>query len=99
MFRLVDPNAPAARKREARDTPPALFANLGDRHIHLLQIPQRGNDVITHEVKFVSVVLLGIVKCRFGGRQCKDKPAVSRVDGVELQHVAEESAVSLGSLL
>ena len=44
------------------------------------------------------VVLFGRVHCNLGGRQREDQPAVTCIDRLVLQDVAEERAVSLGIL-
>ena len=98
MFPLVDADFAAARQREKGQTSPPLFTYFRDGDFSSLQIAQGRIDVVTHEEKFVLVIVLCIVKRCLGGRQGKDQPAVTGVDGWKLEDIPKKSPVGFGIL-
>jgi hypothetical protein len=69
-----------------RGTHDAFFLKRGDF----------GSYIVTHEIEFVFIVLFSGVKGSLGGRQSKDEPAASCIDGTEAEHIAEEGSIGLG---
>src|ERR1700737_4975474 len=94
MLRLVEPDLPAARQEDRRQTAPALLLHRTALHFLPLQRFHRRLEVVAHEVELVQVVLLGWMKRSFRSRQRKNEPAVTGVHRGKLENIAKESAVA-----
>src|ERR1700683_869118 len=108
MFRLVNTDSSAPRKREAGKFPPPLFAHFRNLHILRLEILQSRRNVIAHQGQLVPVLILRrwvlrsvalfrtdphFVKSRFRSRHRKNQPAPASIHERELQHIAKKRPV------
>src|SRR5437879_3338536 len=97
MFRLIEADLAATGKMHLRNGTPSCFLNFGAPNVLLCEGGHFGFQVFAHEVEFVgTTIFVGRVECGFCGRQGEDQPAVTRIDGLESENVAEEGAVCLG---
>src|ERR1700722_14428305 len=110
MFRLVNTDSSATRKREAGKFPPPLFAHFRNLHVLCLEILQSRRNVIAHQGQLVPVLILRrrvlrtvalyrtdphFVKSRFRSRHRKNQPAPASIHERELQHIAKKRPVRL----
>jgi hypothetical protein len=97
MFWLIKADLASAGKPHLRSGTPTCFLNRGALKVLFYEGGYLGFQVVAHEVEFVSTtIFVGRVECGFCGRQGKDQPAVTGIDGFEAEDVAEEFAVCLG---
>src|SRR5256712_13009618 len=59
-----------------------------------LQCRYLGLQIVTHEIDFAPVVLLGRMNGQFCRRQREDQPSLARVHGWKSKNVPEEEATS-----
>jgi hypothetical protein len=94
MFRLVDSDSAAARKRQGREFSPTLFAHLRNVDVLRLELLQGRRDIVAHQVKLVPIVVVGIMKGGFEWRHGEDQPSVTGIHRGQFQNLAEKSTVS-----
>jgi hypothetical protein len=94
VSRLVKPQTPSSRQRNASRLSPPLLRHRLAFDSRLLQSRDLQIEVIGHEIQLVQVVLIGGVHGQLGRRQLEDQPAPMDVDVFELQDVSDESAIA-----
>ena len=78
---------------EVADPAEALVGDRpGELHALRAQVGDGRVDVVAHQVELVPRLAVGGMDPELGGREGEDQPAAAGVDGVELEHVAEELA-------
>ena len=98
MFRLIEADLASAGKLHLCNGTPSCFLNGGALNVLLCEGGHLGFQVVAHEIEFVgtTTIFAGRVECGLCGRQGEDQPAVTCIDGLEPEDVAEEGAVRIG---
>src|SRR5690349_2109210 len=93
MLGLIETDFAPTRKLYPCDGTPPFFVNprAGDAFFY-----ERSHfvlQIVTHEKKFVRAIFFGWVEGGFRRRQSKYQPAISRINRLEAEHVAQECTV------
>src|SRR5438093_12447442 len=94
MRRLVEADRASAGKPELGDQTPSGFLHVRTPNALRLQCRYLGLQIVTHEIDFVPVVLLGRMNGQFCRRQREDQPSLASVHGWKSKNVPEEEAIS-----
>jgi hypothetical protein len=95
MSRLVKTDFAASGKLDLDNGTPSGFLYVRTPDALLSEHRNFGLQIITHEIEFEPVVLLGGMHRHFRRRQREDEPSVARVHGFKSQDIAEEGTISL----
>jgi hypothetical protein len=94
MSRLVKTHFASAGKPDLHDQPPSGFLDIRTPHALLSEFRNLGLQIVTHEIEFRPVILLGGVNRRFRRRQRKDQPSMASVHRSKSQDILEEGTIS-----
>src|SRR5262245_41039506 len=93
MARFVDAQLCTPGQTDSGERTPALIADrLTELHTLGLEVRDGGVDVVTLQVELVPARPVGRVYRQLGGWQGENQPALTGVNGVETEDVAEEGA-------
>src|SRR5271166_835229 len=95
MLRLVQADLSPAWQLDFGDRTPALVVDIRTRHAFLLQRGHLRLEIVTHEIEFMPVILLGGMERRFPRRQSKNQPSVARIHRLESENISKEGAIRL----
>src|SRR5713226_9572531 len=91
---LVETHFASAGKPDLDDRTPSGLLRLRTPDALRLERQYLGLEIVTHEIEFVPVTVLGRVDRHFCRRQREDQPTVASVHGSKSEDVPQESSVS-----
>src|SRR5258705_10737981 len=97
MFRLIEADLASTGKLHLCNGTPSCFLNCGAPNVLLREGGHFGFQVVADEIELVDdTIFIGRVECGFCRRQGEDQPAMTSIDGLEPEDIAEECAICLG---
>jgi hypothetical protein len=94
MLRLVEPQHSTTGQVNRRNRTPPRFYDRAALNAFIGKLFYYGFQIVTHQIQFVMRLFISF--CRMSGklswRSGKDQPAMSRVNRLEAEHVAQKRA-------
>src|SRR5437763_15411520 len=94
MPRLIETHFASTGKPDLGDRTPSGLLYLRTPDALRIQRQYLGLEIVTHQIEFVPVTVLGRVDRHFCRRQREDQPSVAGVHGSKSEDIPQEGSVS-----